>query len=251
MIFGEELQKVAKILKESDYTIALTGAGISVPSGIPDFRSPGTGLWEKADPAKVGSIWGFMSNPKRFYNWIAPLVEKILQAEPNPAHLALTELQKMGLLREIITQNIDFLHEKAGSTDIIHLHGDISSGVCTGCGEEFPSDDFWPEVLNGEVPACPQCNNVVKPNVVLFGEPLPPGVLTQTWKAAEKAEAIIVVGSSLEVTPASNLPKVVHSNLGKVIIFNLGQTTSDPIAHVKITGDASEHLPRLIKVLKN
>src|SRR5512136_2289765 len=155
------------MLAASQHAVVLTGAGHSTRSGIPDFRSPGSGLWEKVDPMEVASIDGFRRNPKAFYDWIRPLVKQMMEAQPNPAHYALAELEDMGVLKAVITQNIDELHHRAGSRHVLELHGSVRTATCTRCREQLPTTEMWPAfVASGQLPHCPHCSGLLKPDVV-------------------------------------------------------------------------------------
>jgi NAD-dependent deacetylase len=226
--------------------VALTGAGISTPSGIPDFRSPGTGLWEKRDPMRVASIEVFERNPQDFYDWIYPLAELILQARPNPAHMALADLEANGPLQAVITQNIDMLHNQAGSKNVYEVHGHLRQTTCTGCGVVSDAAGMLQEfVLTKDVPLCERCGQVLKPNITLFGEVPPLTVFraAEVWSAT--CDLMLVVGSSLEVIPVADFPLLAKQNGARLIIVNLVETYADQMADVVIRGDVAEVLPRL------
>lgn len=225
--------------------MALTGAGISKPSGIPDFRSPGSGLWEHYNPMDVASLSSFHAHPERFYDWIRPLLETTEAAEPNPAHHALTDLQDAGHLNEIITQNIDGLHADAGSSDILAVHGHTRTATCIDCGTTTGAGPLWNVVKAGNVPECDHCGGVLKPDVILFGELLPIEILDQARRAAQRADCMLVAGSSLEVSPAADLPYETLANDGSLVIVNLGPTHLDREATIRIEGDVAEVLPLL------
>ncbi|HEY65260.1 MAG TPA: NAD-dependent deacylase [Caldilineae bacterium] len=246
---SEMIRRAAALLREARYVVALTGAGISVPSGIPDFRSPGSGLWERYDPFEVASLDAFLANPHRFYDWIRPLAEKARHAQPNPAHEALARLQAMGRLHEIITQNIDGLHEAAGSREVLHVHGHTRTATCTRCHTRMEAEPLWDVVLAGEVPRCHRCEGVVKPDVVLFGELLPLDVFEKARHAAERADLMLVVGSSLEVFPVAELPRLTLAQGGRLIIVNKGPTALDAHASLKIEEDVVEVLPAIVSEL--
>ncbi len=180
MALQQEIERAAEMLAASQHAVVLTGAGHSTPSGIPDFRSPGSGLWEQVDPMEVASIYGFERNPRAFYDWIRPLAKQMMEAQPNPAHYALAELEEMGVLKAIITQNIDELHHRAGSKRVIELHGSVRTATCTRCREHLPTGEMWPAfVASAQLPHCPHCGGLLKPDVVLFGELLPVHVLEE------------------------------------------------------------------------
>src|SRR4051812_7647444 len=190
--------RLAEMIRESECTVALTGAGISVPSGIPDFRSPGTGLWENVDPMEVAHIDVFRRDPKRFWTFYRPRFGMLSDKRPNGAHAALAELEAQGLLDAVVTQNIDRLHRKAGSRRVIEVHGTIETSSCLDCGASYTLDLV--EVLFDEegVARCEDCSGPVKPDVVLFGELLPATAMEEAVALAARAELLLCVGSSLE-----------------------------------------------------
>ncbi len=242
------LRQAADLLRKARYGVALTGAGLSTPSGIPDFRSD-EGLWRQVDPMEVASLWGFRTNPQAFYEWIRPLVRTIVEARPNPAHRALAEMERRGWIRVVITQNIDMLHQKAGSRYVLEVHGSISTMTCVDCGHREPSEAYLtPHALEGiDVPRCSQCGGVLKPDVVLFGENLPWAVWRAAEEAVEKADVLLVAGSSLEVYPVAELPYRAARRGAKVILVNLSPTPFDPYAHIVLRGDVAEVLPALLE----
>lgn len=241
------IDRAIELLSRARHVVALTGAGISTPSGIPDYRTPQFGLWEKAlDMMEVASITGFRRRPQTFYEWLRPLLQVIRQATPNPAHLALAQLEAAGRLQAIITQNIDLLHGAAGSKTLYELHGHLRELVCATCHYVMPADAALETFMTtGQIPRCARCRHVMKPSVVLFGELLP-------WKAMKSAQAhsraadlMIVAGSSLEVAPAGDLPEVALENGARLIIINYLATHLDDQADVVIRADVAEVLPRL------
>jgi NAD-dependent deacetylase len=245
----QRIEKAARMIIESNYAVALTGAGVSTPSGIPDFRSPGSGLWEKFDPMAVASIFTFRLRPQAFYEWGRPLAKTILEAKPNPAHYALARLEEMGFLKALITQNIDGLHQKAGSVRVIELHGHLREATCINCSRVVPSQGLIERFIEeGLVPKC-DCGGILKPNVVLFGERLPMWVLLEAWGEAERCDLMIVAGSSLEVAPASELPFVALRNAAGIIVVNYQRTRLDKIADVVIHDDVAEVLPDITDLI--
>ncbi len=244
------IEKAADLLASSEQAVALTGAGISTPSGIPDFRTPGKGMWEFVDPVEVASIWSYREHPERFYAWIRPLLEKMERARPNPAHHALADLEAMGVLKWIITQNVDSLHQAAGSQHVLEVHGHTRTATCLSCGYQVDTGVFWEQVKRGEIPTCPRCGGLMKPDVVLFGELLPPDALIRAQEAALAADVMLVVGSSLEVMPAADLPRLTKRSGGKLIIVNLGPTSADHLAEVLIHGDVADVLPKLAQAVR-
>jgi NAD-dependent deacetylase len=169
-----DLEYAADLFRESERAVVLTGAGISTPSGIPDFRSEGTGLWSRDEPLEVASLSTFRTDPAKFYEWFRPLASQIYNAQPNKAHFALAQLEKAGQLNSVITQNIDMLHQKAGAEKVIEMHGTLRTLSCTQCYQQVDYQDFLPPFLeNGTLPRCPSCDAILKPDVILFGEQLP------------------------------------------------------------------------------
>lgn len=244
--FANQLEQAIAYLRQSSYVIALTGAGISTPSGIPDFRSPDSGVWKNVDPMEVASIYAFRHNPQAFYDWIHPLARLTISASPNPAHLALAEMEAHGVLKGIITQNIDALHTKAGSQTIYEVHGHMRQATCMLCGARFSAEEIMPDFLEtGEAPFCLACGGTVKPDVILFGEVLPIRVLKQAQRQAMACDLMIVAGSSLEVSPAGDLPLLAKQMGARLIFVNLTETHLDHLADVTIYADVVEVLPKL------
>ena len=245
MALDQSISEVVDHLSCAKRLVALSGAGISTASGIPDFRSPKCGLWNKVDPYIVASIQGFRLRPKAFYNWLRPLALQIREAQPNAAHMALAHLEEMGLLRMVITQNIDGLHQMAGLQRLLELHGNSRWVTCVRCGMELPSEPFIERFIeDGKVPRCPGCNGVMKPNVVLFGELLP----VRTFLEAEACDLMLVVGASLLVAPASGLPSRAQQTGAKLVIINLQPTPVDTYASV-IREDLVRALPRIVRAV--
>jgi NAD-dependent deacetylase len=241
------IARAAELLYAARYAIALTGAGVSVPSGIPDFRSPGSGLWEQVDPMAVASVTAFRYQPEAFFEWIRPLAFKLLAAQPNPAHTALADLEAMGGLKAIITQNIDGLHQQAGSQRVLEVHGHMREAICIRCYTVFPSEQFVQAVITrGQVPRCPRCNGILKPNVILLGEQLPAQVVLQAQQEIQKCDLVLVAGSSLEVTPVAEWPAWARYRRGaRVMIVNLQPTHLDGEADLVLQADVAEALPRI------
>ncbi|MBI5671501.1 MAG: NAD-dependent deacylase [Chloroflexi bacterium] len=248
---SQDIRAAAALLKQARSVIVFTGAGISTPSGIPDFRSPHSGLWTNADPMEVASIYGFRQNPAAFYNWIYPLAKVTLAAKPNAAHYAVAELEKFGNFGAVITQNIDMLHSRAGSTTVYELHGHLREATCIHCFAVYPAEPIITRYLEDRrVPYCPGCGSVLKPNVILFGEQLPIQQLLGAQDAARKADVMLIVGSSLEVAPASDIPLLTRRHGGKLIIVNLEPTPLDSLAELVIHADAAEILPQIVSSLE-
>jgi len=242
--------QLAELIREAGSVVALTGAGISVPSGIPDFRSPGTGLWTNVDPMEVAHIDAFRRDPQRFWSFYGERFQTLEHKQPNRAHLALAALERAGLLDAVITQNIDRLHGRAGSTDVIEVHGSIASSSCLECGASYPIADVrarQAEAAQG-VPRC-DCDSPLKPDVVLFGELLPVAALARAERLAAAADLLLCIGSSLEVYPVAGLPEVTLSAGGKVAIVTQGPTPFDAVASARMSGDVVEELEALLVAL--
>jgi NAD-dependent deacetylase len=239
------VERAQELLLSARHAVALTGAGISTPSGIPDFRSPASGLWQHADPMQVASLFAFQQRPQDFYDWIHPLAEVTLAARPNAAHYALAQMESHGPLRAVITQNIDMLHSKAGSERIIEIHGHLREMTCLRCYEIVPATAIFQQFLvTGEVPRC-HCGGVLKPNVILFGEQLPVRAMQASKRETIQSDLMLVAGSSLEVAPAGDLPLLARQTGARLIIVNLEPTHVDEMADVVIRADVVEILPRL------
>lgn len=244
-----EVKRAAALLREARHAVALTGAGSSTPSGIPDFRTPGLGLWERVDPIKVASIYAFRQDPHAFYDWMRPMVRTLLAAEPNAGHRALAELEEDGRLKAVITQNIDDLHQRAGSREVVELHGHVREATCIHCYIVLPTGELLKGLLDsGETPRCPACDGVMKPNVVLFGEQLPFAAVNAAMAHIRQADLMLIAGSSLEVMPVSHLPVLVRERGGRLIVVNLSPTYIDDVADIVIRGDVVEVLPLIARV---
>jgi NAD-dependent deacetylase len=249
MSLEQSIERAAELIRRSRHMVAFTGAGHSTPSGIPDFRSPGSGLWERTNPMAVASIWSFRLNPKSFYDWIRPQMPTMLKAEPNLAHLALADLEARGILKAVITQNIDNLHQRAGSQRVLELHGHMREATCVRCYKEVAVDPMLEEFMKARhVPRC-ECGGVLKPNVILFGEQLPIRVFNQATEEASHCDLMLVAGSSMTVTPAADLPYLALKNEAKGIIVNFQPTGFDQAADVVIHGDVTEVLPAIVEAL--
>jgi NAD-dependent deacetylase len=241
---------LARLVREAGSVVALTGAGISVPSGIPDFRSPGTGLWENVDPMEVAHIDAWRADPRRFWQFYGNRLQTLEGKEPNAAHGALVELERRGRLDAVITQNIDMLHRKAGTRELVEVHGTIEHSSCLSCGARYPLADVRARLAADPegVPRC-DCGDPLKPDVVLFGEWLPADALDRAHELAGTADLLLCVGSSLEVHPISQLPGVTRANGGQVAVVTQGATPWDGRAAVKLDGDVVAELGALIEAL--
>jgi len=245
-----EAQGVADLLRQSERAVVLTGAGISVPSGIPDFRSPGTGLWENVDPMEVAHIDAWRRDPDRFWNFYSQRFVSLIDKRPNEAHIALAELERRGLVKAVITQNIDRLHRLAGSERLIEVHGSIDRSVCMECGGKVPLDRVVKLLEAGDgAPLCEACVAPLKPDVVLFGELLPERALSEAQQLAMDADLMICVGSSLEVYPVAGLPAMTHGAGGRLVLITQGPTPYDSDAEVKLDGDVVRELNAVLAAL--
>jgi NAD-dependent deacetylase len=242
-------EELAALIRDSGRTVALTGAGTSVPSGIPDFRTPGKGLWEKVDPMSVATIGAFHRDPKRFWDFYRPRLHMLSGKRPNPAHLALAELERRGLLEAVITQNIDRLHRKAGSQRVVEVHGSIDAASCTGCAARYPAERVESLFDGGGVAICSACGGRVKPDVVLFGELLPQEEIAEAEHLCAAADLLLCVGSSLEVHPVGGLPQLTLDRGGRVAILTKGPTPYDALASLRLQGDVAEELAAVVAAI--
>ncbi|MDK3161641.1 NAD-dependent deacylase [Anaerolineae bacterium CFX9] len=248
---ADRIREIASLLRYAQSAVAFTGAGMSTASGIPDFRSPKSGLWNNVDPMAVASIYGFRQNPRAFFDWVYPITAAAVKAQPNTAHLALARLESLNIIKAVITQNIDMLHMRAGSRRIYELHGHLREATCTHCFRIYPGEPLLEKfMIDREVPRCADCGGVIKPNVILFGEQLPHEVFHGAQDVAKRADIMLVLGSSLEVAPASDLPMLTWKNGGKVIIVNLEPTPLDRIATVVVRQDVTKTVPALLELLE-
>lgn len=240
------IEYTAELLRKAKYAVVLTGAGISTPSGIPDFRSEGTGLWSRDEPLEAASLNTFRTNPERFYHWFRPLASQIFNAEPNPAHLAVAELERAGCVQSIVTQNIDALHHKAGSKNVIEMHGTLRTLTCTQCFRAAEAKDHLEDfVEQGLLPHCSACNGLLKPDVILFGEQLPQKAWYAAQRECRKCDLMLVAGSSLEVLPVAGLPMQAIDRGSHLVIVNHAITYLNVRADVVIQENVAAVLPAI------
>jgi NAD-dependent deacetylase len=244
-------ERLARLILERQPCVVLTGAGVSTESGIPDFRSPG-GLWAELDPREVATLGAFRRDPEKVWRFYAERFALLGAAEPNRAHLALAELERRGLVRAVVTQNIDMLHERAGSRDVVEVHGSIRTSSCRGCGARYP----LPEVLElltatAGAPRCRACDGVLKPDVVFFDELLPPEAIDRAYALAREARLLLVVGTSLEVYPVAELPWVTLASGGDIAIVNLEPTDADGRAALLLERPAGDVLEATLAALSS
>lgn len=246
----EQVARLAELVSAADSVVALTGAGISVPSGIPDFRTPGTGLWENVDPMEVAHIDAWRADPERFWRFYGARFQSLEDKRPNEAHLALAELERRGMLDAVVTQNIDMLHRKAGTRELVEVHGTIEHSSCLACGAQYPLGETRGRLAAARdgVPRC-DCGDPLKPDVVLFGELLPEGALERAHALASDADVLLCIGSSLEVHPIAQLPGVTRAAGGSVAIVTQGPTPFDARADVRLGGDVVADLRALLEAL--
>jgi len=245
------IERLAALVRGARSVVALTGAGISVPSGIPDFRSPNTGLWRHVDPMEVAHIDAFHSDPARFWRFYGERFATLAGKQPNAANHALMALERAGMLDAVITQNVDMLHRKAGTSELVEVHGSIATCSCQRCDERVTRAQARARLSRDPdgVPRCASCGSPLKPDVVLFGELLPAQALERARELCEGAELLLCVGSSLEVHPVAGLPELTHAAGGAVAIVTQGQTPLEHLAAVRLTGDVVQELQALLAAL--
>jgi NAD-dependent deacetylase len=241
--------RLAELIRESSSTVVLTGAGISVPSGIPDFRTPETGLWANVDPMEVAHIDVFERDPARFWSYYRPRFQSLGDKRPNPAHAALAELERRGLIQGVVTQNIDRLHRAGGSRNVVEVHGSIETSSCTRCAAVFELAEV-DELFDADgIAICAGCGGGVKPDVILFGELLSESAMTRARDLAERAELMICVGSSLAVYPVAGLPQLTLEHGGRLALVTKGKTPYDADAELKLDGEVVEELAAVMAAL--
>ncbi|UJR80332.1 SIR2 family NAD-dependent protein deacylase [Sandaracinus amylolyticus] len=253
MSTNDRIRDLVSWLRESKRTVALTGAGVSTDSGIPDFRSPRSGLWAKHDPMQVASISGFHSDPATFYGFWAERFGALGQAEPNVAHRVLAKLEARGLVHAIVTQNIDGLHQRAGSRRVLEVHGTWRTARCTTCGARFDTLRLFDDVPRGAtgrdlVPTCDRCGGLVKPDVVLFGEALSDD-FAEAERTVDRCDLLVVLGTSLEVWPVAGLAPRAHAAGGRVVVINRESTAADQEADLVIHAELREAMQRIARDL--
>ncbi len=236
---------IPELLKESKYTVVFTGAGMSTESGLPDFRSSGTGLWTKKDPSEIASTKALNENVKEFTEFYRERVLGVKEFGPHRGHYILAEWEEKGIIQSIITQNVDGFHQLAGSKRVAELHGTLQKLHCQSCGKEYDSEEY----VNREY-YC-SCGGILRPNVVLFGEMLPQDAFQMAVEEAEKAELFIVLGSSLTVTPANQFPLLAKQSGAKLVIVNLDPTPldmyADEVIHGKKIGEVLKSWDQALK----
>ena len=237
---------LAALIGANQPCVVLTGAGVSTESGIPDFRSP-TGIWAEFDPLEYASLPAFRADPEKVWSFYKPRIAMLSAAEPNAAHRALARLEETGLVEAVVTQNIDLLHERAGSRNVVEVHGSIRSATCPRCGASYQRDDVVAKLEDADAPLCDGCGAVLKPDVVFFGERLPVEAVERAFELARGASLLLVVGSSLEVHPIAALPEETQITGGRLAIVNKGPTPYDERADLKLEGNAGEILGAVVE----
>lgn len=236
------------MLEGARNAIAFTGAGISVASGIPDFRSPG-GLWSRFDPWEVASLGALRTNPEGVWDFLLEAYQMMGRAEPNPAHLALAEMESRGLVNAVVTQNIDGLHQRAGSENVVEYHGSMTELYCMRC-KDFKTPDIVSSITKNDLPLyCEDCGGLIRPSIVFFGEGIPVRAMADAQDLADFADVVIVAGTSGEVSPANTVPLRVRAGGGKIIEINLGESSYMDIADVRISMPVEEALPGILEML--
>jgi NAD-dependent deacetylase len=236
--------RLAELIRERQPCVVLTGAGVSTESGIPDFRSP-TGIWADYDPMEYASIEAFHNDPVKVWDFYARRLDVLATAEPNAAHVALARLERGGWVCALVTQNIDMLHERAGSTSIVEVHGSIRTSSCLSCHTRVLLEDVVRLLDGQQAPYCPTCGSILKPDVVMFGEVLPRAAMDRAYALARGAALMLVVGSSLEVWPVAGLPLEASA----FAVVNRGPTALDGQAALKIDAPAGETLAAVAELL--
>src|SRR6266513_2785952 len=243
-----DVPALARLIRANQPCVVLTGAGVSTESGIPDFRSP-TGIWAEFDPAEYASLPAFRADPAKVWRFYKPRIAMLTEAEPNAAHRALAALEEAGFVEAVVTQNIDLLHERAGSRNVVEVHGSIRTATCPACGERQPLERVTELLEGADAPACPACGEILKPDVVFFGELLPADAIDRATELARTARLLLVVGSALEVYPVAGLPLETIAAGGELAVVNRGPTALDDRAALRIDGTAGEVLPQVAAAL--
>lgn len=240
------IEQAAQLIRKARCVVALTGAGMSVASGIPDFRSPG-GLWSKHDPEKVASIRALQSDPAMVWKFLLEADSMLKKAEPNAGHKGLAELEKCGYLQGVITQNIDGLHQRAGSVNVIEFHGNCSDFYCMECFAPYPAKHID---VRADLPIrCPQCSGVIRPDLVFFGEQIPSETYKAAFELADQSDLVIVAGTSGGVVPASLIPPRIQEAGGYIVEINKSPSAYSSYSDVFIQGTVEDVLPAIMQSL--
>src|SRR4051794_1418980 len=236
-----DVSALVRLIRANQPCVVLTGAGVSTESGIPDFRSP-SGIWAAFDPAEYASLPAFQADPAKVWRFYKPRIAMLTEAEPNAAHYALAGLEGAGLVEAVVTQNIDQLHERAGSREVVEVHGSIRTATCPSCAASYPRDRVVAQLEHADAPSCELCGEILKPDVVFFDELLPAAAIERAFELARGARLLLVVGSSLEVHPVAALPEETLLAGGRVAIVNKGSTPYDRRAELKLEENAGKTL---------
>jgi NAD-dependent deacetylase len=242
---SEGIRLAGELLRRSRRTAVLTGAGVSTESGLPDFRSS-AGLWSAVDPMRVASASAFARDPDAFYEFYRERLSRLSGAKPNAAHRAIAQLETLGLVHLVVTQNVDRLHQEAGSRAVVEVHGNLSEARCQSCGSIVPIQEMARQLDAGTHPRCGRCGGRLRPNVVLFEEMLPVDAYRRAEDACLRCELLLVVGSSLEVYPVAGLPRLAKERGAHIVIVNREPTACDSLADVLLRGQAGEILPAIV-----
>ncbi len=248
-----ELERAAALIKQAHRRVALTGASFSIAAGIPDFRSATDGLWSDVDPMQVSSMVGFRNDPHAFYEWARPLAEKMVQATPTAAHAALRRLEELGHIGVVLTQNVDMLHQAVGYIEVYLLYGTIATVTCIDCGTQHQVAASMSIYLErAELPTCAHCDGYLKPDIILFGEPLDQTVITTAEEKAAAYDLMLMAGTTLSVVPASHLLLLAKGNPNdvRIIVINYDLTFIDFDADVVLRGDINQLLPQLVSIIE-
>jgi len=251
MSLEEKIEKLANLILHSKNIVALTGAGMSTESGIADFRSPGTGLWEKVDPYEFASIHSYVADTSKNLKFMIETGRNIFRARPNKGHKALTKLQKLGKLKGVLTQNIDRLHHKARTKNIVEFHGNAYEAKCMTCGHVYEITVMVNQVMKGNYsPSCEKCRGMLKPNAIFFGEPLESKILEAADIMIAECDLLLVLGSSLVVYPVAFYPQKALSLGAKLAIVNIQKTDMDSLAEVVIHEKIGDILPEIVSIVE-
>jgi NAD-dependent deacetylase len=241
----ELIEKAVRIILDSKLTIALTGAGISVESGIPDFRSKG-GLWDRYDPEEYATIYAFQKNPEKVWKMLKEMEQIVDKAQPNAAHTGLAQLEHMGLLKSVLTQNVDNLHQEAGSRDVIEYHGNSKSFTCLWCHKKYDYQE-----KKGEYPPRCECGKILKPDVIFFGEAIPSLAMARSSQLASSCQALLIIGTSAVVSPFNILPRQAKQVGAAIIEINVERTVlTDHVTDILLQGKASEQVSQVVSVVR-
>jgi NAD-dependent deacetylase len=243
----EKYHKISRLLLQSRYAVALTGAGISVESGIPDFRGR-DGVWSKYDPSEYGHIDSFRADPAKVWKMLVEMGALMESVHPNEAHIALGELEKLGIIKMVITQNVDSLHQRGGSSNVVEFHGNFRKMHCDNCLKPYLPEDISLQILP---PLC-SCGGPIRPDVILFGEGIPPEAYSRAFRAAEKCDLMVVVGTSASVAPASQLPMIAKRNRAQVVEINPESSElSDWVTDLHIMESATTAFRNIMQIVKS